>query len=312
MHFLMQLVGWGSSRPPLIRWATTFALVGLALLSRYVLGRVYGAIPAVTFYPMILLVTALFGWKAGVVALGLSVLSGMLFFQQSAMYLMPVGWSLVGGLSITIIHALKTVAEQLAAANERQTVLFQEMQHRVANTLQSLIGTLDMTARMIDTAPAEAKRLLGQASQRAYASAQVHRRLHDPALFVGGLQLVLHDAVATIVNGDVNVVFDIVPVLDLSFDQMSILTMFVIEVANNAQKHVFRHGRGRNFAISLHDLPAGRAVLSVRDDGPAWSQDQTGQSLGLTILQRLATQLGGTLSVVWHDGTQVSVAFATR
>jgi hypothetical protein len=138
MQFLMRLVRWGSVQSPLVRWATVAALVSLAILSRYTLGRVYGAIPAVTFYPMILLVTALFSWKEGVVALGVSVLSGSALFRQSAMYLMPVGWSLVGGLSITIIHALKIVAEQLAAANERQTVLFQEMQHRVANTLQSL------------------------------------------------------------------------------------------------------------------------------------------------------------------------------
>jgi two-component sensor histidine kinase len=309
MQFLMRLVRWGSEKSPLVRWALTFVLVGLAILSRYALGRMYGAIPAVTFYPMILLVTALFGWKEGVVALGVSVLSGALFFQRSAMYLMPVGWSLVGGLSITIIYALKTVAEQLAAANERQTVLFQEMQHRVANTLQSLMSTLELAARRVDTAPDEAKRLLGQTAERVAASAEVHRRLHDPALFQGGLKSVLHDAVATIINDDVNVVFDIAP-LGLSFDQMSILTMFVIEVANNAQKHVFRSGRGTKFLISLHELP-GRAVLSLCDDGPAWSQERSSESLGLTILQRLATQLGGTLSVTWNNGTQVSVAFAT-
>jgi two-component sensor histidine kinase len=130
-------------------------------------------------------------------------------------------------------------------------------------------------------------------------------------LFHGGLQLVLHDAIATIVSGDVNVTFDIAP-LGLSFDQMSILTMIVIEVANNAQKHVFQPGRGQQFLISLRDLPPGRAVLSVRDDGPVWSQESSNESLGLTILQRLATQLGGTLSVAWENGTQVSVAFATR
>ena len=313
MQFLMQLVRWGSAQPPLVRWTTTFALIALAVLSRYLLGRAHGALPAVTFYPMLLLVTALFGWKEGVMALGVSILSGALLFQQSAMYLQPIGWSLVGGVSISIIQTLKSLAEQLAAANERQTVLFQEMQHRVANTLQSLLGTLDMAGLRIDTAPAEAKRMLVQVAQRVEASADVHRRLHDPALFQGGLQLVLRDAIATIVSPDVNVIFDIAPLL-LSFDQMSVVTMFVIEVANNAQKHVFQKGRGQQFLISLHDLPAGRAVLSLRDDGPAWAHEHEHdrQSLGLTILQRLASQLGGTLSVGWKDGTEVSVAFVTR
>lgn len=183
MQFLKQLVSWGAAQPPLVRWATTFGLIGVALLSRWAFGRLYGAIPALTFYPTLLLVSVMFGWKEAGVILCLSALAGLFLFLTPDLYLQPIGWLLVGSLSIAIINALKNLTQQLAAANERQTVLFQEMQHRVANTLQSLIGTLDMAARRVDTAPAEAKRLLGQASQRIAASAGVHRRLHDQPCF---------------------------------------------------------------------------------------------------------------------------------
>ena len=39
---------------------------------------------------------------------------------------------------------------QLAEANERQRVLFQELQHRVANTLHSIAGTLEIAMSKIE------------------------------------------------------------------------------------------------------------------------------------------------------------------
>ena len=86
-------------------------------------------------------------------------------------------------------------------ANERQRVLFLELQHRVANTLQSVSGTLEIARRRIDTEPAEAKRILEDAVSRILASADVHRRLNDPTLFEQGLLSILRDAVPTVIDG---------------------------------------------------------------------------------------------------------------
>ena len=106
-------------------------------------------------------------------------------------------------------------------------------------------------------------------------------------------------------------VLDIAP-LRLSSDQMSVITMLVIEVANNAQKHVFERNRGWHFQVSLRALSESRAIISVRDDGPGWSPKGTQsveRTLGLSILQSLADQLHGTLSIKSETGTEVSVVF---
>jgi cysteine sulfinate desulfinase/cysteine desulfurase-like protein len=67
----------------------------------------------------------------------------------------------VGTLNIAIIIALKALTQELAEANERQKVLFQELQHRVADTLQSTIGKLEIVRRRMISSPAEAAKHAG-------------------------------------------------------------------------------------------------------------------------------------------------------
>ena len=313
MQWLMGIMSWQSKQPRIIRWLEAVGLFGVALTARYSLGMFYGGLPALTFYPVLLAVTAMIGWKEGLAVLVLSVTAGLCLFLPAGMYLQPVGWLLVGSFTIVIIEALKRLAQQLAAANERQKVLFRELQHRVANTLHSVSGTLEIARRRIDSEPAVAKSILEDAVRRILASADVHRRLNDPTLFEQGLLSILRDAVPTVIDShSTSLALDIAP-LRLSSDQMSVITMLVIEVANNAQKHVFGRKLGRHFLVSLRTLSENRAMLSVSDDGPGWSPKGTQsveRTLGLSILQSLADQLHGTLSIKSETGTEVSVAFS--
>ena len=310
MKWLIRIVSWRSKSPPVIRWLAAFALYGIALGVRFAFGRLHGGIPSLTFYPALLIATVFLGWKEAAAVLVLSIATAMYLFLPPEDYLQPIGWAIVGGMTIPTITGLQVLAFELINANERQRVLFQELQHRVANTLQSVIGPLEIARMRIDTAPAKAKKILEDTVLRVSASADVHRRLHDPNLFLAGLPAILRDAVATIIDSsEVDVCFDIEP-LALSFDQMSVIALMVIEIANNAQKHVFLPDLGRRFLVSLHVL-GNRALLSVRDDGPNWALEvSTERSLGLTILHNLARQLGGDLSITSKNGTEVRVSFA--
>jgi hypothetical protein len=93
---------------------------------------------------------------------------------------------------------------------------------------------------------------------------------------------------------------------------MSILTMLVIEIANNAQKHVFERKLGQVLPVSLRPFSNNRAVLLVEDDAPGWSPGETvgtDRRLGLSIIQGLATELGGDLRIRSEQGTEVEVDF---
>ena len=219
-HRFMQILARQPLQPGPIRWLAASALFASAFTARFCLGALHGANPALTFYPAIIVAAVLLGWKEAFVILALSVTAGAYLFLPSGMYLLPLAWLFVGGLNIAIIAGLKSLAEQLAVSNERQRLLFRELQHRVANTLQAVVGTVEIAKRRINSAPAEAVRLLDDASERLSASADVHRRLHDPALFHRHLEGILRDAVATVVDRQtVSLHFDIEP-LDLTFDQI--------------------------------------------------------------------------------------------
>ncbi len=313
MQRLVNILMWRSRQPALIRWGGASFLIVLAVSARFALGGLHGANPALSFYPAILLASILFGWKEALLVLGLSVAAGAYLFLSPAMYLLPVGWLLVGGLNIAIIAALNAAAVELAAANERQRVLFQEVQHRVANTLQAVVATLEAAKRRAVSSPTEAAKLMDDAAQRFAASADVHRRLSDPKLFMRALGSILRDAVFTVIDQHaVNLTFDVQEV-DLTFDQMSTVTMLVIEIANNAQKHVFQHGYGFNFSVSLKESPGRRATLLICDDGPGLTQPVDGgsteQRLGFRVIRGLVNELHGTLSVTSMQGTVITVAF---
>jgi two-component sensor histidine kinase len=312
----MQILAWRSSQPAIARWLIALAIFVVAFSARFGLGVVHGANPALTFYPAIIVAAVLLGWTEALLILALSVTVGAYYFLPPRMYLQPVAWFLVGGLNIAIIAGLKSLAEQLAAANERQRILFQELQHRVANTLQAVVGTVEIAKRRIASAPTEATRLLEEMGQRLAASANVHRRLHDPALFGRGLEAVLRDAVVTVVDRrSVSLIFDVED-LDLTFDQMSTITMLVIEVVNNAQKHVFQHGHGSELLVSLKGSSSRHATLTVKDDGPGQSamKDEAlvERGLGLRIVNGLVRQIGGTLRISSGEGTEITVAFPLR
>jgi two-component sensor histidine kinase len=232
------------------------------------------------------------------------------------MYLLPVGWLFVGGLNIAIVTALSALAEELAAANRRQTVLFREAQHRVANTLQAVVGTLEVAKRRMISSPAEATKLMEEAAQRFAASADVHRRLSDVTPFQRSLRSILQDAVSSVIDRySVSLRFDVEEV-DLTFDQMRIISMLAIEAANNSQKHVFQQNRGSIFSVSLQALSDHRAMLAIRDDGPGLVQNADtkpkDKRFGFQISRDLAAELAGTFSVTPGNGTEIIVEFPVR
>jgi hypothetical protein len=84
MQWLLRIVSWRSNQPAMIRWLAAFALFGVALAARFFLGMFYGGLPALAFYPVLLIVAVLFGWKEALAVLGISVMAGYYFFLPPA------------------------------------------------------------------------------------------------------------------------------------------------------------------------------------------------------------------------------------
>jgi two-component sensor histidine kinase len=303
---------WQSGRPTVVRWVASLALFAVAITTRVTVGTLHVAAPAFPFIPILIIIAMMFGWKEAIVILCLSVGFGWYMYLPSDLYFLPMSWLVVGSLLIATIAALKSLALELAAANQRQQLLFRESQHRVANSLQAGVTALEVARQRMETAPEQVTTILSNSAYRMAASAEVHRRLNDPDLFKLGLDDILRDAVAAIVGPEVQVDIYVEP-LDLSFDQMSILTMMVIEISNSAEKHVFARDLGDTLYISLQKVADRRGLLLVKDNGPAWSNDLSSRDgLGLNILQGLAKQFRGEIQIKSGGGTVTSVNFPLK
>lgn len=304
---------WRSNNRRIVRWLWGLFLFAVALAIRFAVGHLHGANPVLTFYAAVLIASVLLGWEQALAVLALAVVTGTYLFLPPGMFLQPVGWVIVGGLNIAIIAALEGMARELAAANERQRLLFQELQHRVANSLQAASGALEIAQRRVEASSADAALILGEAAQRIASSADVHRRLNDPTLFSRDLGSILRDAVSSVINPFQIALAVDVEELDLSFEQMSNLTLLVIEAANNAQKHVFHRGLGSRFSVSLQAMSRDHAVLTVRDDGPGIAESfrSSGdeQGLGFRVIRGLTGQIGGRLTIMPGKGTALIVEF---
>src|SRR3954453_24086963 len=101
-----RLLSWRSNHQ-VVRWIGMLILFGVALRIRFALGLVYGANPALVFYPAILITFVLFGWMQAAVLLLLSVAAGILWFLPPNIPLQPVGWVVIGGCNIAILAGLE-------------------------------------------------------------------------------------------------------------------------------------------------------------------------------------------------------------
>src|SRR5262245_17026775 len=156
-----------------------------------------------------------------------------------------------------------------------------------------------------------------------FASADIYRRLHDPTLFNNGLEPILREVVTTVIDRERVIVDWKIEKIDLSFDQMSVLAMLVMEIANNSAKHVFQRDLGSHFTVELLALPGRRVMLKVSDDGPGIEDDEekdpaeprisplAAHRLGKQILEGLAHQINGMLTIAHDHGTIVRVDFPT-
>jgi hypothetical protein len=92
---------------------------------------------------------------------------------------------------------------------------------------------------------------------------------------------------------------------------MTAVLLLVNEAALNAVKHAFEKGAGSKFEVALLKQANGRLQLIIRDDGPGIAPASAvgSGSLGMSIMQSFARQLGGSLEMNASAGTTLMVEF---
>ncbi len=206
------------------------------------------------------------------------------------------------------------IAEKLKDDMLREkAVLLQELQHRVANSLQIIASVLLQSARNVQSE--ETRSHLKDAHQRVMSVAALQQQL--AASKVGDVELkpyfmaLCHSIGASMIRDHNQLSLDVsVDNSATSADVSVSLGLIVTELVINALKHAFPRDRSGKIKVDYHSQGP-NWILTVADNGVGMPAEASNAKpgLGTNIVQALTAQLQAVVRVVdANPGTVVTVA----
>src|SRR6185369_15495128 len=200
----------------------------------------------------------------------------------------------------------------------QKDVLLQEMQHRVANSLQIIASILLLKARAVSSE--ETRQHLQDAHQRVMSVAEVQRHLNASdgidQIEVGSYLTKLCGSLAASMVGEsqpitVRVTTDSGTI---GSDRAVSLGLIVTELVINAVKYAFPASKADAMILVTYEISEEDWRLTVSDNGVGKDTGDTpGNShLGTAIVQALVKQLNAVMEVVsGTDGMKISITRST-
>lgn len=219
---------------------------------------------------------------------------------------------LLGVADVTDARANEALKDNLL---REKAILLQELQHRVANSLQIIASVILQSARNVNSE--ETRLHLRDAHNRVMSVAALQQQLTTSTL--GEVKLApyfaqLCQSVGASMIRDHNQLSITCRVDDssTSADESVSLGLIVTELVINSLKHAFPDGRQGLITVS-YEGHGPNWTLAVRDDGVGMPSDKASATpgLGTSIVEALARQLKARVQVAeGHPGTTVSIIHA--
>lgn len=198
---------------------------------------------------------------------------------------------------------------------EKETML-KEIHHRVKNNLQIISSLLNMQAEHYKNP--EAKEAINTSRTRVKAMSIVHENLYRSA-----------DMAKTDMDGYIRkLVKNVFSVYGVSTERIGLeceadgiafgldtiipLGLIINEAVSNSLKHAFPEGQNGMISISLFGNTNAGYALKIKDNGvgiPEYFSTETSDSLGMILINGLATQLDGSTKLTSNNGTELLVKF---
>ncbi|MDR3507914.1 MAG: sensor histidine kinase [Caulobacteraceae bacterium] len=193
-----------------------------------------------------------------------------------------------------------------------KALLFQELQHRVANSLQIIASVLMQTARRVPSQ--ETRGYLQDAHNRVMSVAALQRQLATSSLAeveLGAYFTELCDSIgASMIRDHGSLTLEVKSDKALATPDASVsLGLIVTELVINALKHGFPNGHSGHILVG-YETKGTDWTLSVSDDGVGMPVGPTPVKAGLgsSIVAALAKQLGAAVEVTdAKPGIRVSI-----
>jgi two-component sensor histidine kinase len=230
-----------------------------------------------------------------------------------------------GGADTTILLGIEDVTERHKLERQKdellrqKDILLDEIQHRIANSLQIIAGIILMKANRVSSE--ETRLLLQDTHDRVISIATVQQQLNASGI-IGPIEMLpyltrLGDALAaSMIGNDRPVTLKVVGTAgSLSSRQAESLGLITTELVMNALKHAFPSENMKGRINIAYDVDGTNWKLSVADNGigkpdGVFAQPKTG--LGTGIIKALAHELNAKVETLsGSDGTIVSITHAT-
>jgi len=213
---------------------------------------------------------------------------------------------------VTDARADRRALEELLKQKE---VLLQEMQHRVANSLQIIASILLLKARTVQSE--EIKLHLHDAHSRVMSVASVQKQLQATArgehIAIGPYLTRLCDSLASSMIGDSRPITLKVhaEIGEATSSNAVSIGLIVTELVINALKHAFVHDERDGRIVVAYQVAGEAWRLSVSDSGGGKTPKIVADSkpgLGTSIVEALANQLDAKVETIsGKNGTQVMI-----
>jgi two-component sensor histidine kinase len=230
-----------------------------------------------------------------------------------------------GGSHTTILLGIEDVTVQRVLEREKDELLqqkdtlFEELQHRVSNSLQIIASIILMKARAVQSE--ETRHHLQDAHKRVLSIAAVQTQLHASGT-TGSIAIApylsrLCESLATSMIGDSRPI-SLKVISDgghASSREAESLGLIVTELVMNALKHAYPNEKAKGQITVAYDMAGTNWKLSVSDDGigqPDGVFAQAKSGLGTGIVKALSHQLDAQVeTLAGPRGTIVSITHAT-
>ncbi|HEU4604193.1 MAG TPA: histidine kinase dimerization/phosphoacceptor domain -containing protein [Steroidobacteraceae bacterium] len=209
----------------------------------------------------------------------------------------------------------EVAASEADKARIHATTLLKEGHHRVKNTLQVSCSLLSLQAHATSSEAVRAG--LRQASERLQLAMQVHELLYDPARSSKQIPAadLLNLVIASLLKNSFEVgeriaLHTVSDEVMMSSGECTTLMIIVNELVTNALKHAFPAGLRGSITVELKKENGG-LLLRVADTGAGLSTPTEAKHFGLTLVQSLVDQLGGTFTMARSPSSAGTVVTLT-
>jgi PAS domain S-box-containing protein len=222
-------------------------------------------------------------------------------------------------LAFEDVTGRRAIERQVAELLREKDMLLEEMQHRVANSLQIIASILLIKARTVLSE--EARLQLEDAHQRVLSVSAVQQHLHiasrNEPIEIGSYLSKLCETLAQSMIGDsrpISLKVEADPGTAIAREAVSI-GLIVTELVMNALKHAFPDPKSDAAIVVSYKVAEKDWKLTISDNGvgkPDVKASQSKAGLGTSLIQALARQLDASVDIASDGhGTAVSMTHAT-